>query len=77
MPAKHPNTLRHGGPGASGENAKRAPSDQRPAAAERRGPEPGAPTSGRKSQVAGGGGERDSHHTHNPRDKGKRRGRTG
>ena len=71
MPAKHPNTIRHGGPGASGENAKRPPPG------ERAGPLPGQPTSGRNSRISGGGGERDSHHTHNPRDKGKRRGRTG
>jgi hypothetical protein len=50
---KHPNTLRHGGPGASEENAKRPPpADQahRP-----------APDS--RSNVSGGGGEQDSHHT--------------
>jgi hypothetical protein len=33
-------------------------------------PVPGTPTNGPKSKVSGGGGERDSHHTHNPRLKG-------
>ena len=35
---------------------------------------PGAPTNGPKSQVSGGGGERDSHHTHDPELKGERTG---
>jgi hypothetical protein len=32
-------------------------------------PGPGAPTSGRKSRVSGGGGERDKHHTHEDRER--------
>ena len=36
---------------------------------------PGAPTNDRKSDVSGGGGERDSHHTHDPKLKGERTGR--
>lgn len=63
MPDKHPNTERHGGPGASHENAKQpAPPkiDPRP---------PGTPTDDRQSHVSGGGGERDSHHSHDPKDK--------
>ena len=32
---------------------------------------PGAPTNDRKSDVSGGGGERDSHHTHEPELKGE------
>ncbi|MDB5414521.1 MAG: hypothetical protein JWR10_2856 [Rubritepida sp.] len=28
---------------------------------------PGAPTNGERSHVSGGGGERDSHHTHDPK----------
>ena len=53
----------HGGPGSSHQDAtedKGAPP---------RGPAPGQPTSGRRSRVSGGGGERDKHHTHDPRDK--------
>ena len=35
----------------------------------------GAPTNDGKSDVSGGGGERDSHHTHDPETKGDRTGR--
>jgi hypothetical protein len=38
------------------------------------GPTPDAPTNTRQSRVSGGGGERDSHHTHAPEEKGDRRG---
>ena len=61
MPDKHPNTVRHGGPGASDENAKQpAPEhgDPRP---------PGTPTNTKNSQVSTGGGERDVNHTHDPK----------
>lgn len=61
MSDKHPNTERWGGPGASHENAKQAQpekGDPRP---------PGTPTNDRQSHVSGGGGERDSHHTHDPK----------
>ncbi|MFU0506104.1 hypothetical protein [Pseudaminobacter sp. NGMCC 1.201702] len=58
---KTPNSIRQGGPGASHENAK-APLEinKPPAESDQR----------RRSKVSGGGGERDSHHTHNPRMKG-------
>lgn len=36
---------------------------------------PGAPTSGRDSEVSGGGGERDGHHAHDEKAKGDRAGR--
>lgn len=36
---------------------------------------PGAPTNDRQSHVGTGGGERDSHHTHDPEQKGDRTGR--
>ncbi|MFT8243772.1 hypothetical protein [Roseomonas sp. BN140053] len=36
--------------------------------------EPGAPTNRPQSQVGTGGGERDSHHTHDPKSKGDRTG---
>jgi hypothetical protein len=58
---KTPKSIRQGGPGASHENAK-APLEinKPPADSDQR----------RRSKVSGGGGERDSHHTHNPRMKG-------
>lgn len=57
---KAPATLRHGGPGASHENAKKPPP-------------PADKTPGRagRSAVSGGGGERDVHHTHAPKLKGR------
>jgi hypothetical protein len=64
MPHKNPQTERFGGPGSAQqdrkhpEKAARAHADQ---------PAPGAPTSGRESKVSGGGGERDKHHSHDPR----------
>jgi hypothetical protein len=53
----------HGGPGSS---------HQRPDLldpTEGRGPKSGEPTNGPRSRVSGGGGEQDSHHTHDPRTK--------
>ena len=63
MPDKHPNTVRHGGPGSSDENAKQpAPPkvDPRPV---------GSSTNPPQSQVSSGGGERDLNHTHDPKTK--------
>jgi hypothetical protein len=31
--------------------------------------EPGTPTNSQRSRISGGGGERDSHHTHDPKSK--------
>lgn len=58
---KTPASIRQGGPGASHENAK-APLDVKkpPAAGDLRS----------RSRVSGGGGERDSHHTHDAKKKG-------
>ena len=58
---KTPASIRQGGPGASHENAK-APLDVKkpPAESDLRS----------KSGVSGGGGERDSHHTHDAEKKG-------
>jgi hypothetical protein len=56
MPAKHPNTERWGGPGASKENAKRPPPDEIV--------EDPVFSKARASHVSGGGGERDLHHGH-------------
>ncbi len=73
MPDKYPNTDRHhGGPGSSHENANK------PRAEPHRGdsggrnnnpPTPGEATNPDRSRVSGGGGERDKHHTHDPRTK--------
>lgn len=51
-----------GGPGSSHQGSihRTRPDD------ERREPEPGQPTSGTRSRVSGGGGERDRHHRHHP-----------
>lgn len=53
----------HGGPGSSQQDASK------PNPPERRGPAPGEPTNPPKSRVSGGGGERDRHHTHDPKTK--------
>lgn len=59
--SKHPRTIRQGGPGASHENAKKPLKiDKPPAENDRRS----------KSKISGGGGEKDSHHSHNPVAKG-------
>jgi hypothetical protein len=56
---KNPATDRHhGGPGSSHQDASKPQVETRP------GPAPGSPTNDSKSHVSGGGGERDSHHTH-------------
>jgi len=63
MPDKTPESHRWGGPGSSQQNADQPEpehSDPRP---------PGTPTNTRQSQVSGGGGERDAHHSHDPMDK--------
>jgi hypothetical protein len=66
--SRSPGTDRHhGGPGSSHQR----PDLPDPTAG--RGPPPGAPTNPRQSRVSGGGGERDSHHTHDPPDKGGQR----
>jgi hypothetical protein len=62
MPEKNKNTERFGGPGSSKQDRKHP---EKSIAAS--GPEPGAPTSGRSSKISGGGGERDKHHSHDPR----------
>ncbi|WP_246698431.1 hypothetical protein [Rhizobium sp. BK529] len=53
--SKNPSTIRQGGPGASHENGKAPLQVKRP---------PAAADSKRRSDVSGGGGERDRHHTH-------------
>ena len=56
---KHPNTIRQGGPGASHENAKAPLKIDKPNSDPKR--------AGQHSNVSGGGGESDRHHTHDPR----------
>lgn len=59
---KTPASIRQGGPGSSQQNAK-APLDLR---------KPGSDATDvrARSKVSGGGGEKDSHHTHEPEKKG-------
>ena len=63
MPHKNPNTERFGGPGSSQQDRqhpeKFSPREEMT--------QPGAPTNGRSSKISGGGGERDKHHSHDPR----------
>lgn len=54
-------TIRQGGPGASHENAKAPLEINKP---------PAESDLRTKSKVSGGGGERDSHHTHDAEKKG-------
>lgn len=56
----------HGGPGSSHQR------EDLPDPTAGRGPAPGEPTSGPDSDVSGGGGVQDSHHTHDPGTKGGR-----
>jgi hypothetical protein len=65
MPNKNPNTERFGGPGSSRQDRQHPEKGGKAHHA----PAPGAPTSGRKSVVSGGGGERDKHHTHEDRER--------
>jgi hypothetical protein len=59
--SKSPNTIRQGGPGASHENAKAPLAVNKP---------PADDPQRKHSKVSGGGGEHDSHHTHDPEKKG-------
>jgi hypothetical protein len=54
----------HGGPGSSHQRP------DLPDPTEGRNPAPGQPTNTRQSDVSGGGGVRDSHHTHDAPEKG-------
>jgi hypothetical protein len=58
---KTPASIRQGGPGASHENAKAPLQVKKP---------PADSDKRAKSRVSGGGGEADSHHTHDPERKG-------
>jgi len=64
--SKHPASERIGGPGASHEN-RQEPGKSQPAR-----PRPEESKSEKRTGISGGGGERDSHHTHDPSLKGGR-----
>lgn len=64
MARKNDHTERFGGPGSSHEDREHPEKFNRP-----KEPRPGAPTSDRSSHVSGGGGERDRHHSHDPKHK--------
>ena len=63
----------HGGPGSSHEDATKPShsAEHRKASGghSNEAPTPGSPTNPNRSQQSGGGGERDKHHTHDPRTK--------
>jgi hypothetical protein len=66
----HEGTRRVGGPGSSHQD-RQHPEKNHPSTGKKGGgdqagtaPKPGLPTNSRESRVLGGGGERDSHHTH-------------
>jgi hypothetical protein len=61
-----------GGPGSAHQGGSHGHATRERHAQDR--PEPGEPTNPPQSRRSGGGGERDSHHTHDPERKGDRRG---
>jgi hypothetical protein len=63
MPRKNPNAERFGGPGSSQQDRNHPEKTEKKNDA----PAPGSATSGRSSKISGGGGERDKHHSHDPR----------
>jgi hypothetical protein len=63
MPRKNPNAKRFGGPGSSRQDRQHPEKFKK----NDNSPRPGAPTSTRSSKISGGGGERDKHHSHDPR----------
>jgi hypothetical protein len=63
MPRKNPNAERFGGPGSSQQDRSHPEKFRK----RHDGPDPDTPTSGRTSRISGGGGERDKHHSHDPR----------
>ncbi len=71
MSTKHPDTERFGGPGSSHQDREH-PGKNRQETGHKgdggdAGPTPGEPTNPDRSRVSGGGGERDTHHTHTGR----------
>lgn len=64
MARKTDRTERFGGPGSSQQDRTRPEKSTK-----EKMPAPGSPTSTRSSKVSGGGGERDKHHSHDPKSK--------
>lgn len=70
MPNKNEDTERFGGPGSSHQDREHPGKNHQPTGKKGGGdpegtpPTPGAPTNDDRSRVSGGGGERDTHHTH-------------
>ncbi len=56
-----------GGPGSSHQGGSHHQRAQQSAEDQR--PDPGEPTNPDRSRISGGGGERDRHHTHDPKTK--------
>jgi hypothetical protein len=67
MPKKNAAAERWGGPGASHEDRTEPPPEKFV-------PDGPIEDGRRRSRISGGGGERDSHHTHDPEEKGDRGG---
>lgn len=64
MPAKHPDAREWGGPGSSEQNARKPTPE--PVRQDGDPPISDDAHSDERSRVSGGGGELDSHHTHDP-----------
>jgi hypothetical protein len=62
MAHKNESAERFGGPGSSQQDRKHPEKSIK-----EKQPRPGEPTSCRSSNVSGGGGERDKHHSHDPK----------
>lgn len=73
MPDKNDDAERFGGPGSSHQDREHPGKNKQETGHKKGGapsgtaPSPGSPTNTRDSRVSGGGGERDSHHTHTDR----------
>ena len=72
MHSHEDNTERFGGPGSSHQDREHPGKNKQPTghkgggARKGTGPTPGTATNTDQSRISGGGGERDSHHTHTP-----------
>ena len=70
MARPHSDTDRFGGPGSSHQDREHPGKNHQPTGHKHPHPgsdrHPGEPTNPDRSEVSGGGGEQDKHHTHNP-----------
>lgn len=70
MTDRNERTGRYGGPGSSHQDREHPGKNRQPTGRKGGGeraettPMPGSPTNTSQSRISGGGGERDSHHTH-------------